>query len=80
MADFDSWDIAGYGGDGEWFDVENGAVPLENISPDIDEIVVHYFDAESGDHAYVTIWGPWDDWDSLEDIIDTIDPDPYSGE
>jgi hypothetical protein len=75
LAEYDSWDIAGYGGEGDWYDVESGDTPLSSDEPLpdwVDEMVIH-LELDDGSHAYVTIWGPWDDWDGLEDYIDEID-------
>lgn len=78
--DYESWDVAGYGGGGQWEDVERGDPPLsaDEPLPDwVDEMVIHFI-TEEGESIYVTIWGPWDDWDVVEDIVDEIDLDPYS--
>lgn len=76
MPDWDSWDIAGYGTDSWWTDVENGdREPLSDWSDvgsyleGADQVVVSFLDSDGETHYY-TIDEYFIDYEAMADALD----------
>lgn len=78
MADLESWDIAGFGNDSDWTDVENGDIePFSwdeagDIMDGATEAVVSYLDSDGETHYYTIYDYEWD-IETLDAIFDDLE-------